>query len=430
MINDMLRTHYSSEVKDGDVAIAGWVRAVRDIGKAKFVIIADRYGEMQVTAKSGEVGEALLKQISGLAKESVIAVKGKVRKSAQAPGGKEIVPTEIIILNKSESVLPLDLKIKSNLDTRLDFRFLDLRHPEMRAIFRIKDVIQRSFVRYFEERDFIMVNTPAIVAAATEGGTNLFPISYFDREAFLGQSPQLYKQMMMASGLDKVIIVTPVFRAEEHDTSFHLNESTQMDIEVAFVEDEQDVLEYMQGVTHYMYSQVSKMCSAELAALGRKLAVPKLPVKQLTYDDALQLVKKEGTKMEWGSDFTPETQRLINKHFNPVIITKWPTDVRAFYAMPEPGKEKICRGYDMLIDGIEICSGAQRVHEHDKLVKEMLRRKMNPANFEFYLNAFKYGMPPHAGWSIGLERLTMVVCGVKNIRECMLFPRDRKRLMP
>jgi len=426
----MLRTHYSKDVRDGDVIVAGWVRAIRDIGKTKFIILADRYGEIQITAKKDEVGEALMRQIDTLTKESVISVSGAAKKSAQAPGGKEIVPSEIIVLNKSESVLPLDLKIKSQLDTRLDFRFLDLRHPEVRAIFRIKDVIQRSFVRYLEDRDFVLINTPAIVAAATEGGTNLFPISYFEREAFLVQSPQLYKQMMMASGLDKVAIVTPVFRAEEHDTSFHLNETTQMDIEAAFVNDEQDVLDHLQGVINYIYSQVSKNCNDELKALGRDIAVPKLPIKQVTYDDALQLLKKEGVKLKWGDDLSPETQRLINKHFDPVIVTKWPTDRRAFYAMPEPGKEKICRGYDMLIDGIEICSGAQRIHEHDKLVKEMLRRKMNPKNFEFYLDAFRYGIPPHAGWSIGLERLTMVICGLKNIRECMLFPRDRKRLTP
>ncbi len=425
----MSRTHYSSEVKDGVVTVAGWLRAIRDMGKTKFLILADRNGEIQITAKSGEVSGALMKQIGELVKESVIAVKGKVKKSVQAPGGREIIPAEIIVLNKSEPVLPLDLKIKSNLDTRLDFRFLDLRRPEVRAIFRIKDVIQRSFVRYLEDHDFVLINTPTIVATATEGGTNLFPISYFDREAFLVQSPQLYKQTMMASGLDKVVIVTPVFRAEEHDTSFHLNESTQMDIEVAFVEDEQDALRYWEGVIHHIYSRIKEECKNELDLLNRKIDVPKLPIKQLTYDEALKLVQKEGVKLEWGSDLTPEAQRAINKHFDPVIVTKWPADIRAFYAMPEPDGKR-CRGYDMLIDGIEICSGAQRIHEYGKLVKEMTRRKMNPKNFEFYLNAFKYGMPPHAGWSIGLERLTMVICGVKNIRECMLFPRDRKRLTP
>jgi nondiscriminating aspartyl-tRNA synthetase len=429
----MLRSHYSKDVLEkgaGSVIVSGWVRNIRSLGNLKFVMLADRYGELQITAKKGEVDEKLMEHFNTLGKEDVIKVSGEAKKNKMAPGGVEIVPKEIKIIAKSESPLPLDIKIKSNLDTRLDYRFLDLRRPESSAIFRIKDVIQRSFVQYLEKQDFVLMNTPVIVAAATEGGTNLFPILYFEKEAFLGQSPQLYKQMLMASGFDKVCIVVPVFRAEEHDTNRHLNETTQMDIETAFVEDEQDALKYMQGVIHHIYKKVSLECKDELDILGRKLDVPKFPVKQITYDNALKSLKKEGIKIEWGDDLNPEAERTICRKYNPVIITKWPTDIRSFYSMPEPGNEKICRTYDMLIDGIEACSGAQRIHDHSQLVKEMERRKMNPKNFKFYLNAFRYGMPPHAGWSFGLERLSMIITGAKNIRECALFPRDRKRLTP
>ena len=185
-----------------------------------------------------------------------------------------------------------------------------MRKPDVRAVFRIKDVIQRAFVRYLEGNGFVLLNTPVIVAAATEGGTNLFPISYFEKEAFLGQSPQLYKQMMMASGFDKVAIVVPVFRAEEHDTTRHLNETIQMDIEVAFVESEQDVLKYMQEVVQFIYKEVNKECKNELKILNRELKIPKLPIKQLTYDEALKLVRKDGIKMEWGDDFTPEAETV------------------------------------------------------------------------------------------------------------------------
>ena len=429
----MLRTHYSNEITEKmdkkKVTVAGWTRIVREHGSLKFLILADRFGSVQITAKKGETDDKLLKQITSLDKEDVITVSGTVKKNKQAPGSVEIMPDKIYVLNKSKTPLPLDFKVKANLDTRLDYRFLDMRKPEVRAIFRIKDVIQRSFVRYLENEGFVLMNSPVIVAAATEGGTNLFPISYFDKEAFLGQSPQLYKQMLMASGLDKVAIVIPVFRAEEHDTSQHLNETTQMDIETAFVKDEQDVLKYMSEVVTFIYKQVAKECNEELKLLDRKLEIPK-QVKQLTYDEALKIVQKAGIKQEWGEDFTPEAQRVLNKKFNPLITTKWPTDIRAFYSMPEPKNEKICRAYDMIIDGIEVCSGAQRIHKYDELVKQMKKRNMNPDNFEFYLNAFRYGMPPHAGWSFGLERLTMVIAGIKNIRECMLFPRDRKRLTP
>lgn len=429
-----MRTYSNELVKmcGKNVNVAGWVRTIRDIGKTKFLILADRSGTIQITAKKNEVSDEILKIISSLGREDVISVFGNVKKCEQAPKGIEIIPNTIELLAKAEVPLPLetDPKIKSNLDTRLDYRFLDLRKPENKAIFRIKDVIQRSFVKYLEGQGFILVNTPVIVAAATEGGTNLFPISYFEREAFLGQSPQLYKQMLMASGLDKVAIVVPVFRAEEHDTSFHLNESIQMDIEMAFVEDEEDVLKYMEGVVNYIYKKVKEDCDEELKLLNRNLVVPKLPVKRLTYDEAIEIAKKDKIKIKWGEDLTPEAQRAICKRFDPVIIKKWPTDVRAFYAMPEPGNRKICRGYDMLIDGIEICSGAQRIHNYKELVEEMKRRKMNPENFKFYLDAFRYGMPSHAGWSFGLERLTMIITGLKNIRECVLFPRDRKRLAP
>lgn len=430
----MLRTHYSNEItgklNKKKVTLAGWNRIVREHGSLKFLILADRFGSVQITAKKGETPDKVFKQLTSLNKEDVIAISGTVKNNKQAPGGVEIMPDKLTVLNKSHTPLPLDFKVKANLDTRLDYRFLDMRKPEVRAVFRIKDVIQRGFVRYLENQGFVLMNTPVIVAAATEGGTNLFPISYFDKEAFLGQSPQLYKQMLMASGLDKVAITIPVFRAEEHDTSQHLNETTQMDIEAAFVKDEQDVLNYMSEVVNYIYKEVAKECSEELKLLNRKIEIPKLPVKQLTYDEALKIVQKSGIKMEWGEDFTPEAQRTLNKKFNPLISIKWPTSLRAFYSMPEPGNEKICRAYDMIIDGIEVCSGAQRIHIYDDLVKQMKKRNMNPDNFEFYLNAFKYGMPPHAGWSFGLERLTMVITGIKNIRESVLFPRDRKRLTP
>jgi len=429
----MLRTHYSSQISAIDngkhVAVAGWVQKLRDLGKVKFIVLRDREGEIQVTIK-GE--EELVKIFEKLSRESVISVSGVVSRNGAAPGGREIVPESIVVLSQAEAPLPLetDPHIQSELDTRIDFRYLDLRKKEIAAIFRIKDVIYRSFIDYLEKEGFVLAHTPCIVAAATEGGTNLFPIAYFDQEAFLGQSPQLYKQMLMASGLDKVMIITPAFRAEEHNTTRHLNEVMQLDIETAFVENEQDALKYAEGVIHYIYGQVRKECAEALKALNREIMVPPLPFKQLSYDDALKLLKKDNINVPWGEDLSPEAERALCKHFSPVIVTKWPTDVRAFYSMPEPGNEKICRAYDMLIEGMEAMSGAQRIHNFEQLIREMKRRKMNPKNFEFYTNAFRYGMPPHAGWSFGLERLTMLICGLKNVREATLWPRDRTRLTP
>lgn len=432
----MLRTHYSSQLSkklDGQqVTVAGWIKKIRDVGKIKFIILRDKDGDIQITAKKGDVSDEIFNSISSLVRESTLSIEGKLVASKTAPNEIELIPGKITVLSKAEAPLPLetDPNIISELETRLNYRFLDLRRKEIDAIFKIKDVIHRSFIKYLEGQGFMLVHTPCIVAAATEGGTDLYPVKYFERDAFLSQSPQLYKQMLMASGLDKVVIVTPVFRAEEHNTTRHINESTQMDIEVAFVENEQDALKYMQEVIHFIYSEVAKHCQPQLQALNRTLEIPQLPIKQVTYDRCLELLKQDGIEVKWGEDLPSEGEKAICKHFNPVLITKWPTDVRAFYSMPEPGNEKICRAYDLLIDGLEVNSGAQRQHDYALLIKEMKRRKMKTENFSFYLDAFRYGMPPHAGWSFGLERLTVVICGLKNVREAMLWPRDRTRLTP
>ncbi len=430
----MLRTHYSTDITTKDdgkkVRVAGWLRSKRDMGKMLFLVLHDAKGDIQITLKKDETGEKVFSTAKQLGNEDVIAINGIVKKSDSAPEGREVVPEKIELLNKAKTPLPLDIKGHAELDTRLDHRYLDLRRPQVRAIFRVKDVVLKSFINYFDEQGFLGIQPPVIVAAATESGAALFPISYFDKEAFLAQSPQLYKQQMMATGIDKVYIVMPVFRAEEHDTSRHLNEVIQMDIELAFVEDEEDALKHMENVIAYICQKVKDECEKELKLLNVNLDVPKIPFKRLTYDEALKILEKDKIKVKWGEDLPPEGERTICKHSDPVIIKKWPTDVRAFYSMPEPGNEKICRAYDLLYKGMEISSGAQRIHKEDILIEQLKKRKMDPKNFEFYLEAFRYGMPPHAGWSIGLERLTMAICGLKNIREAALYPRTRTRLVP
>jgi nondiscriminating aspartyl-tRNA synthetase len=429
----MHRSHYSSEIGDDmdgkEVTIAGWVKNVRDLGKVRFLILGDRDGTMQVIVKEGD---ATFDQVKTFSRESVVSISGIVKLNKAAPGGREILPKSITLLSKASAPLPLetDPKIQSELDTRLNYRFLDLRKPEVKAIFKVKDVIHRSFVKHLEEQGFILMHVPGIVAASTEGGAGLFPISYFENEAFLSQSPQLYKQMLMASGLDNVIITTPVWRAEEHNTTRHLNEAMQLDIETAFIEDEEGALKYADSVLQFIIKEVNKQCKNELELLDKKVEIPNIPLKRLTYDDALTLLEKDGIKLKWGEDLTPEAEKAICKHFNPVVITKWPTDIRSFYSMPEPGNEKICRSYDILYNGVEVLSGAQRIHDYQKLVDEMKRRGMNPDNFKFYLDAFRFGIPSHAGWSFGLERLTMLMLGLKNVREATLWPRDRTRLTP
>lgn len=434
-LGDWQRTHYSKQIKpemdNQTVIVMGWVRELRDIKNIKFIKLADKEGFIQITAKKEEVKSPVLKKIEDIGREYVIAVKGTVRKNKEAPNDVEIIPQEIRILNSSEGPLPLEIETKktpAHLPTRLDARFLDLRKPEVAAIFDVVDTIKRTFIQFFDEKGFININTPVIVSAATEGGAELFPVKYFDKEVYLNQSPQLYKQILMSSGFDKVTIITPVFRAEPHDTYRHLNEAVQLDIEVAFVRNEEDVLKYYDEYLKFAIEQIKKDCKESLKILKIDLKDIKTPIKRITYDQALEILKKNNLKIKWGDDIPPEGERILCKKFNPVIITKWPIDLRAFYAMPE--NEKVCRAYDLLYNGIEISSGAQRIHLYEELIDAMKRKGLKPKNFKFYLDAFKYGMPPHGGFSIGLERFTMALLKLSNIREATLFPRTKERVTP
>ncbi len=434
-LGDWQRTHYSKQISpelDGrEVILMGWVRAIRTQGKITFIKLADREGFSQVILKN--VSSNLLNKFEKISRESVIAVKGTVKANKEAPNKWEIIPIDLKILNLSESPLPLEVETKktpAELITRLDSRFMDLRKSEVSAIFRISSSLKSSFLKYFDDQKFINVSTPVIVAAATEGGANLFQVKYFDKEAYLSQSPQLYKQILMATGFDKVSILTPAFRAEPHDTPRHINEMTQMDIEVAFVRDEEDALKYYDGYMEYAINHILKKHEEDLKILQVNLEPIKTPIKRITYDEALDIIKSAKIKIKWGEDIPPEGEKVLTDEFNPIIVKKWPTDVRAFYSMPEPSKPKVCRAYDLFYNGLEISSGAQRIHSYNDLIKAMKSRKLDPNNFNFYLNAFRHGMPSHAGFSIGLERLTMAMLKLSNIKEATLFPRTRERLHP
>jgi len=433
-LGDWQRTHYSKEITtdmDNQVVIVmGWVRELRDIGKLKFIKLADREGFIQVKAKEGEVFPNIMKKIETVGREDVIAVKGTVKANKEAPGGREIIPIEIKILNTAEKPLPLEIEIKktpAELKTRLDARVLDLRKPEVAAIFNISDTLKRSFFDYFDNQGFIDVNTPLIVGAAAEGGATLFKIDYFGKEAYLNQSPQLYKQMLLASEFDKVNIVSHVFRAEPHETIRHINEVIQMDIEEAFVRNEEDVLKYFDGYFMHFIDNLNKLCKTEFEILKKEIPSIKTPINRITYDEALSALKKNKISLKWGEDLTPEAERKLCEIYNPIIITKWPFGIKPFYCMKDG---KYSRGFDLLFNGIEVSSGAQREHRYAELIKNMKEKGLNPNDFSFYLEAFKFGMPPHAGWSIGLERLTMALLNLKNIREATLFPRTKERLFP
>ncbi|ACV25291.1 aspartate--tRNA(Asn) ligase [Methanocaldococcus fervens] len=430
------RTHYSANIKpemDGEeVVIMGWVHSIRALGKIIFVILRDREGMVQIVAPKQKVGDELFSQIKKLGAEDVIAVRGKVVANEKAPNGFEILPLELEVLNTAQRPLPLDPaeKVPAELDTRLENRFLDLRRPKIQAIFKIRSEMLRSVRKTLYEEGFIEVNTPKLVASCTEGGTELFPISYFEREAFLGQSPQLYKQMLMATGLDRVFEIAPIFRAEEHNTRRHLNEATSIDIEMAFADDK-DAMEMLEKVVYNAFLDVYENRKREIETLGIEFELPPEKFDRITYDEAIDIANAKGVEIEWGEDLSREAEKVIGEEMGGLyFITDWPSETRPFYTMPDEKNPNICKAFDLMYKDLEISSGAQRIHLYDLLVENIKKKGLNPDGFTYYLEAFKYGMPPHAGWGLGADRFTMVLTQQENIRECVLFPRDRQRLTP
>ncbi|MEG3224287.1 MAG: aspartate--tRNA(Asn) ligase [Methanobacteriales archaeon Met13] len=435
-LKDWRRTHYSREVKpemnSPKVTLMGWIHEIRDLGGIIFLLLRDRDGITQITAPSKKVSTELFEEIRKLRKESVVAVKGTVQESPQAPGGVEIIPQKILLLNPSHQPLPLDPteKVRAEIDTRLDSRFLDLRKHSVNSIFKIKSRMLHSVRVFLENQEFIEINTPKLVASATEGGTELFPITYFEREAFLGQSPQLYKQMMMATSLDKVYEIAPIFRAEEHDTLRHLNEAISIDVEVAFA-DQKDVMTLLENLVANAIKDVKEHCREELYTLGMDLDVPETPFPRVDYAEVVDLVNSKGVNLRYGEDLSRAAEKALGEIMDSYyFITNWPSEIKPFYVMPNRKNPKISHAFDLMYRDLEISSGAMRVHIHDLLVERIKGKGLNPDSFNRYLAAFQYGMPPHAGWGLGAERFTMCLTGAKNVRETVLFPRDRRRLTP
>lgn len=413
--------------------IIGWVHEIRDLGGLAFLLIRDRTGIIQVTIPKKKVPAEVVETVRSISRESVVRVRGEVKAIQKAPGGREIVPKDIEIVSVAESPLPLDVaeKVPAEMDTRIDSRFLDVRRPRVRAIFCIRSAVTCASTAFLHSQGYINITTPKIVAAATEGGTDLFPIAYFEKEAFMNQSPQLYKQMMMAAGFEKVFEIGPIFRAEEHNTIRHLNEATSLDVEASFA-DQNDVMDLLEDLIIYVYRYVAETCSEHLEELRVDLVIPEKPFPRIPYAEAIEIANKtiEET-LTFGDDLSPSAERAIGSEIGQhYFIIDWPTEIRPYYAMPYPDKPEICKAFDFMHPRMELSSGAQRIHDPDLLVERIRAKGLEPESFEFYLKAFRYGMPPHAGWGLGVERLVMTMLNLDNIREAVLFPRDRHRLTP
>jgi aspartyl-tRNA synthetase len=426
---------YASEVipdiADSEVELAGWVHETRDHGKIRFLILRDKSGVIQIIGKKGATDEKVYENLA-LPKETVIRIKGNVKKSAQAPGGIEIDPKSIEILNTVSMQLPVDPteRLISELDVRLDNRHIDLRRKTIHAIFHIQSHILKAFREKAYALDFEEMIPPSIIGAASEGGTEVFPVVYFDKEAFLSQSPQLYKQLAVIGGMERVFMTPQYFRAEKHNTTAHLNEVTAMDVEIGFA-DHKVAMGILSEVFLHILGSVKRNCGQQLDRLGIELDVPK-KLNTYTYTEAVDLLNKNKFKFEWGGDFGRDEERKLQELIGEeaYLISDYPTAVRAFYSMPNEADPKICNSYDLMYRGVEMASGAQRIHLPELLVKQIKAKGMSPSAFEFYINAFKSGAPPHAGWALGVQRLTMAITRQNNIRECTLFPRDIHRLTP
>jgi len=422
-IGNIAKKHFGKQVM-----VEGWVADVRDLAKIKFLLVRDISGQLQAVALKGMIEDSLFRKIGRIHPESAVKIEGKVNKSKQARQGFELQIQKLDVLADSKTPLPIDTSPKSKtlIDRRLDYRFLDLRRSNIQAIFKIQSTVVNAFRQFFMSNDYIEIQPPSIIATATEGGTELFPVKYFEKTAYLAQSPQLYKQMCAIS-LEKVFTVTPVWRAEKHNTPRHLNESRQMDIEVAFA-DEFDVMKVLEDAVKYIVEEVNRQNKKELDILDLKLKVPKS--KYFSYKEAISLLKKNKIPIENGDDLPPEGEKKLEELYpnTIVFVHSWPVKLKPFYIWPK--KDNTTGGFDAIYGGIEISSGGQRVHLPEILEKQLKLKGLKPKDFEYYIDSFRFGAPFHSGWSIGLERFTMALLKLGNIREACLFPRDRIRLTP
>ncbi|MEM5872802.1 MAG: aspartate--tRNA(Asn) ligase [Candidatus Aenigmatarchaeota archaeon] len=402
----------------------GWVEDIKDVGKVKFIILHTPKEDYQVTCRKDLMEN--FEELEKLTLQSAIEVEGELLEKGISKKYKEILAKRIKIVSLAPNILPIDPsgKVNYSLDKKLDWRFLDFRNHKTLSIIKIQNTILRSFRDFFSKEGFIEIQPPIIISSASEGGADLFKINYFEKEAYLAQSPQLYKQMAAIS-LEKVFCVVPIFRAEKHNTLYHLNEVRSLDIEVAFANHE-DVMKYLERFFVYTLERIQNENEKELKELNVKLNIPQLPLDRIKYEEAIQILN-----LNFGDEIKREHEKILcEKISEALFITHFPKEHRPFYTMLNDENKDITNSFDFLYRGLELASGAQRIHIPELLEMRLIENNLNPNNFKEYIEAFKYGAPPHAGWAIGLERFTMKVCNLENIREATMWPRDRFRLNP
>jgi nondiscriminating aspartyl-tRNA synthetase len=431
------RTHYSTEIAlsigDAEVVIMGWVASVRDHGNIQFIILRDMRGEIQITVKKGECSDSLFQLAKEVKEHSSIGVRGKVRPQEKVPNGAEVVPIEIRAFSIAKKAAPFLVQSKTStvgIDTRLDLRAVDLRRNYLGSIFSIRQTVLNSVRAFLLEQKFIEVNTPKMIATATEGGAALFPIFYYDREAFLAQSPQLYKEQLTMA-FESVFEIGPIFRAEPSRTNRHLSEAISIDVERAFV-DYNDVMSLLERMVVKIVDTIKEKNQDELKYLELQLPSMELPFSKYTYSDVIDRLQEAGERIQWGDDISPQIMKNIqHDRLNGFyFIIDWPTSTKPFYIKPSAVDSRVCESFDLMYGALEVSSGSTRINHKDQLVERMAKQGLKPEAFDYHLRIFDYGVPPHAGFGLGLERLIMALTKVENIRDTTLYPRDIDRLAP
>jgi len=431
-LGTLRRSHYSNDLNssmDGSsVTVMGWVLTIRGHGNITFATIRDKNGEIPIVAKKGDCPDDVREKLSSLKAHSSIGVVGKVKSSEKAPTGYEIIPSELRVFSEVEKIAPFEpvAKTVKNIDTRLEVRPIDLRRSVLQHIFNARSQVLKSIRDYFYQNNFTEINTPKMIATATEGGAALFPIFYYNKEAFLAQSPQLYKEQLTMS-FEKVFEIAPIFRAEPSRTNRHLAEAISIDLEEAFV-DYNDVMSRIEDIIKTSIQTVKEYAKNNPDA---EFIIPEIPqnIPRYSYDELVDRMQKAGAKTEWGDDLYPSNLKKIGLE-GFYFIKDWPLGPKPFYVKDSKQNPKISESFDLMFGDLELSSGSTRIEKRDELEERMKNKGMNTDAFEYHLGAFDFGVPPHAGCGIGLERLIMALTGTENIRDVTFYPRDVDRLTP
>jgi len=424
------RTHNIEDVnanmKDQDVILAGWVEDLRKMGKMTFLTLRDVTGITQII-----LTDELTKAVEGITRQSVVRVTGKVQDTRARDFEYEIKANEISILAKAVYPLPIDPigRLESHIDNRLNTRALDMRNQKTASIFKIRHHVLASLRKTLSEKKFIEITTPKIIGSASEGGANLFSLDYFGKQAYLAQSPQLYKEQMTI-GLERVFEIASFYRAEKSHTGRHLSEFTSVDIEAAFM-NYTDVMNVLEDLVVDTFKYVSENCKKELEIIGNKTITPDHPFEKITYSQALDELKEKDVKLKFGDDLLDSHLRILGEnHPSFYFLTDWPIKLKPFYIAEKQDNVELSESFDLQCGYLELSSGGSRLHDPEKIKSRLKEQNLDPSKFSEHLQAFDWGMPPHAGWGLGLERLLTIILGIDNVREVILYPRDPERLKP